>query len=104
MTKNVKQNSVSSVTKKQSKNKRNIRQATYIQALLSVKQISQTQLANELNVALKSVNNVIWGLRTSKRIQEYIAHRLDFPNWLELKLHARDLKAIDDLKKIRYGS
>ena len=64
---------------------RNTEQAVYIQALISLRRGSERQIADIAGVSFMSVNHVIWGLRTSARIQLAIADYLGFESWADLK-------------------
>lgn len=78
-------NPVSILHRKQEKIKsRNTEQAVYIQALISLRRGSERQIADIAGVSFMSVNHVIWGLRTSSRIQNTIAEYLGFPSWEKL--------------------
>lgn len=73
---------VSILSQKQAKIKsRNTEQATYIQALISLRHGSERQIADIAGVSFMSVNHVIWGLRTSAHIQQVIADYLGFSSW-----------------------
>lgn len=75
-------NPVSIIPQKQAKIKsRNTEQAVYIQALISLRHGSERQIADIAGVSFTTVNHVIWGLRTSARVQQAIAKYLGFPSW-----------------------
>ncbi len=62
-------------------NKRKTRQAIFLSYALSRKKISQNSIAQKLGVTHQAVNSVIWGIRTSARIQQEIAKAIGFASW-----------------------
>ena len=77
---------VSILSREQAKIKpRKTEQAVYIQALISMRRGSERQIADIAGVSFTTVNHVIWGLRTSARVQQAIAKYLGFPSWEVLR-------------------
>lgn len=66
------------------KNKRDIAQGVFLQAVLSRREMSQVQLSRELGVSEMMVSHVIWGRRKSKKVQNAMAQKLGYKSWKAL--------------------
>lgn len=64
---------------------RDCEQGVFIQALISRRRGSEAQIAALAGCSFAMVNYVVWGLKTSARIQLAIADYLGFGSWADLK-------------------
>ena len=65
--------------------RRDVRTATKIIALMGRRGLSQTSLAAKYGVQMEAMNRTIWGVRKGKRLRACIAYELGYESWEKLK-------------------
>ena len=65
--------------------KRDVRNATKIIALIRRAGLSQAEIARRYGVGRRAINRTIWGTRSGARLRTAIANELGFATWAELK-------------------
>lgn len=66
---------------------------TYVCLVLRLRRTSQVDLAKSIGCTPQTLRAVLIGERTSRRIQERIAHEVGMPSWERLGKAASDFEA-----------
>lgn len=71
----------------------NMEQGAWICYRLKLAGISQKKLADQIGVSQQMVQQVAYGLKTSRRVQKTIAESLGYDTWTELIANSRRVAA-----------
>lgn len=70
--------------RKDSRRKPNLEQGAWIGYRLKLAGLSQKSIADHIGVSREMVNQVIYGLKTSYKVQKAVAEALGYSTWAEL--------------------